>query len=43
MVALRAGSIVAVDVATAIGNLNSVDPNGELVRAAKAIGIGFGD
>jgi ATP-dependent phosphofructokinase / diphosphate-dependent phosphofructokinase len=43
MVALRAGSIVAVDAATAIGNLNSVDPNGELVRAAKAIGIGFGD
>jgi ATP-dependent phosphofructokinase / diphosphate-dependent phosphofructokinase len=43
MVALRAGSIVAVDVATAIGKLNSVDPNGELVRAAKAIGIGFGD
>jgi len=43
MVAPRAGSIVAVDVATAIGKLNAVDPNGELVRAAKAIGIGFGD
>jgi len=43
MVALRAGAIVPVDVATAIGKLNSVDPNGELVRAAKAIGIGFGD
>jgi ATP-dependent phosphofructokinase / diphosphate-dependent phosphofructokinase len=43
MVALRAGSIVAVDMATAIGNLKSVDPKGELVRAAKAIGIGFGD
>jgi 6-phosphofructokinase len=43
MVALRAGSIVAVDVATAIGKLNSVDPNGELVGAAKAIGIGFGN
>ena len=43
MVALRDGSIVAVDVATAIGKLKSVDPNGELVRTAKAIGIGFGD
>jgi phosphofructokinase-like protein len=43
MVALRSGSIVAVDVADAIGNLNAVDPKGELVRAAKAIGIGFGD
>ena len=43
MVALRAGSIVAVDVATAIGKLNAVDPKGEMVCAAKAIGIGFGD
>ena len=43
MVALRAGAIVAVDVARAIGHLKSVDPEGELVRTAKAIGIGFGD
>jgi ATP-dependent phosphofructokinase / diphosphate-dependent phosphofructokinase len=43
MVALRGESIVSVDVAHAIGHLKSVDPKGELVRAARAIGIGFGD
>jgi len=43
MVALRSNSIVAVDVATAIGKLKSVHPDGELVRTARAIGIGFGD
>jgi 6-phosphofructokinase 1 len=43
MVALQAGSIVAVDVAQAIGRLKTVHPDGELVRAARAIGIGFGD
>jgi phosphofructokinase-like protein len=43
MVALRAGSIIAVDVARAIGKLRSVRPDGELVRTARAIGIGFGD
>jgi hypothetical protein len=43
MVALRSESIVAVDVAHAIGHLKSVNPNGELVRTARAIGIGFGD
>jgi ATP-dependent phosphofructokinase / diphosphate-dependent phosphofructokinase len=43
MVALRAGSIVAVDVAEAIGHLKSVHPDGELVRTARAIGIGFGN
>jgi phosphofructokinase-like protein len=43
MVALRGDSIVSVDIAHAIGHLKSVDPRGELVRAARAIGIGFGD
>ena len=43
MVALRANSIVAVDVANAIGQLKTVRPDGELVRTARAIGIGFGD
>jgi len=32
-----------VDVARAIGHLKSVQPDGELVRTARAIGIGFGD
>jgi phosphofructokinase-like protein len=43
MVALQGDSIVSVDVAHAIGHLKSVDPQGELVRAARAIGICFGD
>jgi phosphofructokinase-like protein len=43
MVALRASSIVGVNMADAIGKLKSVRPDGELVRAARAIGIGFGD
>jgi ATP-dependent phosphofructokinase / diphosphate-dependent phosphofructokinase len=43
MVALRGESIVSVDLAHAIGHLKSVDPKGELVRTARAIGIGFGD
>src|SRR5207302_442225 len=43
MVALHGDSIVSVDVAHAIGHLKSVDPKGELVSAARAIGIGFGD
>ena len=36
-------SIVAVDVSQAIGQLKTVRPDGELVRTARAIGIGFGD
>jgi len=43
MVALRGDSIVAVDMADAIGKLKTVRPDGELVRTARAIGIGFGD
>ena len=43
MVALRAGCIVGVDVARAIGHLKAVQPDGELVRAARAVGIGFGN
>lgn len=43
MVALRGESVVSVDVAHAIGHLKSVNPNGEIVRTARAIGIGFGD
>jgi ATP-dependent phosphofructokinase / diphosphate-dependent phosphofructokinase len=43
MVALHGGAIVSVDVAHAIGHLKSVDPQGEIVRAARAIGISFGD
>jgi ATP-dependent phosphofructokinase / diphosphate-dependent phosphofructokinase len=43
MVALRASKIVSVDMTEAIGHLKTVHPQGELVRTARAIGIGFGD
>ena len=43
MVCLRSERIEAVDIVHAIGQLKTVDPNGQLVQAAKAIGISFGD
>jgi hypothetical protein len=43
MVALHGESVVSVDIAHAIGHLKSVNPNGQVVRAARAVGIGFGD
>ncbi len=43
MVCLRNERIEAVDIAKAIGQLKTVDPNGQLVQTAKAIGISFGD
>jgi 6-phosphofructokinase 1 len=43
MVALRGGQIVPVDVAEAIGQMKRVDPEGQLVRMAKSIGVCFGD
>jgi 6-phosphofructokinase 1 len=43
MVALHANTVIGVDMAHAIGQLKSVSPSGELVRTARAIGIGFGD
>jgi ATP-dependent phosphofructokinase / diphosphate-dependent phosphofructokinase len=43
MVCLRGDDIQNVDIAEAVGRLKLVDPDGELVRAAKAIGVCFGD
>jgi 6-phosphofructokinase 1 len=43
MVALRGDEIVAVPLADAIGRLKKVDPQGQLMKAARAIGIVFGD
>jgi 6-phosphofructokinase len=43
MVCLRNERIESVDIADAIGHLKRVDPNGELVRTARAVGTGFGD
>ncbi len=43
MVCLRNATIEAVNIADAVGKLKTVDPNGEMVRTARAIGICFGD
>ena len=43
MVCLQNATIQSVKIADAIGKLKVVDPNGEIVRAARAIGISFGD
>ena len=43
MVCLQQECIRAVTIADAVGKLKTVDPAGEIVRAARAIGIGFGD
>ena len=43
MVCLRNANIEAVDITEAIGKLKTVDPKGQLVQMAKAIGISFGD
>ena len=43
MVCLQQERIHAVPIADAIGQMKMVDPQGELVRTARAIGISFGD
>lgn len=43
MVCLQQESIREVAIADAVGRMKTVDPNGEMVRAARAIGISFGD
>src|SRR5579872_2784973 len=43
MVCLRNARIECVNIADAIGQIKVVDPLGEMVRTARAIGISFGD
>jgi len=43
MVCLKGEHIQAVAIADAVGLMKAVDPDGELVRTARAIGICFGD
>jgi 6-phosphofructokinase 1 len=43
MVCLRGESVMGVDIAEAVGHLKLVNPNGELVATARAMGICFGD
>jgi 6-phosphofructokinase 1 len=42
MVALRGRSVVDVEISSAVDALNLVDPGGELIRTAEALGIGVG-
>jgi phosphofructokinase-like protein len=43
MVCLRAGEIESVPLDDAVGEVRLVDPNGSMVRTARAVGITFGD
>jgi phosphofructokinase-like protein len=43
MVCLRDGEIRAVEIAEAVGKQKLVDPDGDLVRTAKSVGVCFGD
>jgi 6-phosphofructokinase 1 len=43
MVCLRNTRIESVDIAQVVGQLKNVDPEGQLVQTARAIGISFGD
>jgi 6-phosphofructokinase 1 len=43
MVALKGAHVQFVDIAEAVGAMKAVNPNGELVRTAKSIGVCFGD
>jgi ATP-dependent phosphofructokinase / diphosphate-dependent phosphofructokinase len=43
MVALRGDKIVSVAIRDAIANMKCVDPEGELVRTARSVGVSFGD
>lgn len=43
MVCLKGEHIESVEIQKAIGRLKMVDPDGELVRTARAVGIGFGN
>ncbi|HWK30701.1 MAG TPA: 6-phosphofructokinase, partial [Terriglobales bacterium] len=43
MVTLAKGEMSSCPIEDAVGKLKTVDPNGELVRMARAIGICFGD
>jgi len=42
-VCLKGEHIQAVDIADAIGQMKAIEPHGELIEAARAIGICFGD
>jgi len=43
MVCLNGADISSIPIADAVGSIKNVDPNGELVIAAKSIGLTFGD
>ena len=42
MVCYRGGEIESIPIGDAIGGFKAVDPDGETVKAAEALGISFG-
>jgi hypothetical protein len=43
MVCLRQARVQSVDLAEAAASIKLVDPNSDMVRTARAIGVSFGD
>jgi phosphofructokinase-like protein len=43
MVSLQGRNIVPVPIEDAVASIKTVDPDGELVRIARSVGVGFGD
>jgi 6-phosphofructokinase 1 len=43
MASLQGNSITDVSLEDAVGKLKTVDPDGELIRIARSVGVGFGD
>ena len=43
MVSLKTPDVVTVPLEDVVGGQNLVDPNGQIVHAAKSVGICFGD
>ncbi len=43
MVSVQGNGMTAVSLEDAVGKLKTVEPEGELVRIAKSVGVGFGD
>ncbi len=43
MASLRGSAIVSIPLTDACAKMKTVDPEGELVRVARSVGIGFGD
>jgi hypothetical protein len=43
MVCLMNSNVESCDISDAVGSIKLVDPNGDMVHTARAIGVSFGD